>query len=234
MSSRVPSVVPIGGPGSRLPLIIVALLVGGVIVAVAKPWGDPTPRGGSPSSTADLAAVAPTAASSPSPGPSAADAQCQVESGWRLSAIQVNDGRPVKTWYSVAPARANGPTDATIPTIRIYAESLLRLGYCVGPVAALSVVADHASAWRVSPGRPPMTILLVKAIDPGLDELELGVLFDPPRGPTDVTARDWPAGRYVFAIDTGSLPEDRLWFAADLIPVSPHLDGPSASASASP
>jgi hypothetical protein len=234
MSSRGPSVVSIGGPGSRSPLIIVALLVGGLVVAVVKPWGDPTPRSGAPSSMADLAAVTPTVANSPSPGPSAANAQCQVESGWRLSAIQVNDGRPIKTWYSVAPALASGPTDSTIPTIRIYAESLLRLGYCVRPVAAPSVVADHVSAWRVSPGRPAVTIQLVKAIDPGLDELELGVLFDPPRGLTGVTPRDWAGGRYVFAVDTGSLPGDRLWFAADVSAVSARLAGPSAPASTSP
>jgi hypothetical protein len=229
MSSGGAPVAPVGGSGSRLPLIVIGVLAGALALAIAKPWaGSPSGAASSPR-TADARTTEPPPAISPPPGPSIADTVCHAETGWRLSTIETNNGRPIKTWYSVAPVAATGPSDPAMPTIRIYAESLQRLGYCAGLAAGLPVAVTSASGWRSSPVGTPAPIPLVRATEPGFDDSELGALFLPPPSVAGATPGDWPPGRYVFAVRTRPAPGDRLWFAAEVIAVGVRVTGPSVS-----
>jgi hypothetical protein len=162
----------------------------------------------------------------PSPTLSGDATACLAGSDWRLSALEVNDGLLVKTWYSLIPAGASGPVDAAIPTVRVYAESVQRLGFCAG--AGASPAGPDASAWAID-GRDRATMVaLTQADDPGLANAGLGWLFVPPVTGTGV-ARDWRPGHYVFEVGSGSRAADRRWFGVEIAAVGSGLTSSKAS-----
>jgi hypothetical protein len=212
---------------TRRPAIIVAVLSSLIALAVIKPWGGgPGPGGTAPHVAGQTASVPPTSAL-PSPSASNDIATCLAGSDWRVSALQVNDGRLVKSWYSVVPAIASRPIDAAIPTVRVYAESVRRLGFCAG--AGVGSSDPGVSAWRIDPSGRSMTLALTNADDPGLADAGLGMLFVPSATGTVGTPGDWSPGRYVFAVGIGPRAANRRWFAVEIVAVGPDLTSPAGS-----
>ena len=234
MPSSGQPVVPVGRPPGAGPLIAVGLALAFLAVAIVKPWGGgvgslPVPSGGSPSEPGQSNPGA-------SPEPSLPAEACNPEAGWRLFTIEVNAGHPVRTWYSIRPVAASGPTDGTIPTIRIYTEGLGRLGYCAGGSAAGSAPFDRASGWLVDAAGRARPIALVRAAEPGLDGSGRSALFEPPGPLSGDRPGDWPPGRYVLSVGPGEATADRLWFAAQVVVVdgatsTPRAPSPAPTAS---
>jgi len=229
MRSSGQPVEPVGRPLGPGPLIVVGLAIALVIVAVVKPWGGASGPGSSPVPPAGSADVLIQPSQTASPEASRVEDACNPDAGWRLFTVEVNAGRAVRTWYSISPVAASGPTDGSIPTIRIYTEGLGRLGYCAGSSEGGSAAFDRASGWRVDAAGKAQPIALVRAAEPGLDGSGRSALFEPPGPLVGDRPGDWPPGRYVLSVGPGETVADRLWFAAQVVTV----DG-ATSASGSP
>ena len=141
---------PVGGPAGRGPLVAAGVLVVLLLVAVAKPWA-----GGPDSGTPSQEPPSPSAEAALSPSPSATprlaeiDQACLNENGWRVFTVGTNAGVAVDTWYSIDPVRASGPTDPSIATLRVYTETLTRLGYCTAASGTLRRQVRTTEGWRV-------------------------------------------------------------------------------------
>src|SRR6266540_698248 len=141
----------------------------------------------------------------PAPQPPVADSACQPAGEWRLFTIESNAGQPLRTWYSLKPRAAAGPTDPSIPTIRIYTEGLQRLGYCAASSATVPPVILSTAAWQIVAGRVANAIPLIRAVEPDLDDPNAGALYSPPTSGS-ISPHTWPVGRYVFVVRLNGYP----------------------------
>ncbi len=228
MPSSGQPVVPVGRPLGPGPLIAVGLALALVAVAIVKPWGG-SGLGSSPVSPAGSVDVSPQPSRpAASPEPSLAEDACNPEAGWRVFTVEVNAGQAVRTWYSISPVAASGPTDGSIPTIRIYTEGLGRLGYCAGGSAGGSAAFDRASGWRVDDAGNAQPIALVRAAEQGLDGSGRSALYEPPGPLVGDRPGDWPPGRYVLSVGPGEATADRVWFAAQVVTIDVATRSPGS------
>jgi hypothetical protein len=213
---RVP-VVRIGGR-SREPLLLIGMIGLGIAVAFLKPWGPgvATPpvrasQAAEPAPIAELPSAAiPTVAAR-------ANSACDYGAAWRLLTIGQNAERLVETWYSAEPVHAEGPTDATIPVVRMFTDGLRELGYCavtqpVGPRPVLAV-----EAWRLVPGDPPVPIPLVRTSRYAPADPDVGALYAAPVSLGGTTAAVWPPGHYVLVVRYGPQPLEADWFSVAVV-----------------
>lgn len=218
MASHGVPVAPVGGPNGRIALIALGAIVASLLLAIAKPWAGPG------AGTIPTAAASPASASAApersAPAESApAIEACQAGAGWRLFVVEANAGRSGRTWYSMEPVAAAGPNDSTIPTIRVYAEALQRLGYCAETTIGRLRPILGTEAWRVPATGPARAIHLMAAREPGVTDPNLGALFIPPKTRAGTSPTAWPPGRYVFVVRFGPT-SPAQWFAAEVIAVS--------------
>jgi hypothetical protein len=210
-------VVPIGGHG-REPLLVIGLIALGIAIALLKPWGS----GAAPQSdsAAQPAAPAPIVVAALAPIPTAAPrayGACDYGPAWRLLTIGQNAGRLVETWYSADPVHALGPTDSSIPVVRMYSDGLRELGYCavtqpVGPRPVLAV-----EAWRLVPGDPPESIPLVRTSRFAPTDPNVGALYAAPVSLGGMAGVAWPPGHYVLVVRYGPQPLEADWFSVAVV-----------------
>ncbi len=211
------------------------LLLGAAVVAVAlvlavlKPWGSPGQRAepGLPSTVPAGLAASPGPTATP-PGYDMPGGQCFPGSAWRVYTIETNMGRLLRTWLSIEPGTAAGPRDPVIPFVRVVADRVLALGYCVGsgPDGPASLVGTRA--WALS-GRAAVPIVLAPLVGYMPSEPDLGAVYRPPEAspvaspgtlPGTSPAADagaWSRGRYVFAVRQGSADGDEQWFGVEIV-----------------
>lgn len=192
------------------PLVFVALVVGGILLALVKPWdgppdsspsaAGPTTEHGPRRATSGSATGPPTPApATPSPEQALA-ADCLAPPDWRVFTTERWLGGSVRAWTAVRPVAASGPEDPTIPILPVIAVAVTGLGYCApvtgaGRPAATGLVRQ----WRLDGGRArPLAPATMRPDRPTI----LGALYRPPVGA--VSARPpggWADGRYVFDVD---------------------------------
>ena len=189
----------------------------GLAVSVLKPWDAGV--GAAPESS-DAPRSAPTAfevgvASSPAPTRDPVRRFCLAPSGWRITSLEHFDQRTVRTWQTIDPIAATGPTDPAIPIGRLVSTRVMTIGWC-SPTDGTESDDEpvRVRAWVVTDpnaARPlPLRI--------GRGESGLGGDYRPPaRRVQQLEA--WPPGRYVLAVD-GPTPDTR-WFAIDVVRYQP-------------
>jgi hypothetical protein len=198
--------------------LVVALIALGVAIALLKPWGPgATTEPGRASQPAGPApVVAPALAPIPTTAPRVNGA-CDYGSAWRLLTVGQNAGHLVETWYSADPVHAQGPTDASIPVVRMYTDGLRELGYCavtqpVGPRPVLAV-----EAWRLVLGDPPEAIPLVRTSRFAPTDPDVGALYAAPVSPGGTAGVAWPPGHYVLVVRYGPQPLEADWFSVAVV-----------------
>jgi hypothetical protein len=190
----------------------------GVAVAFLKPWGPAvmTPPVQAFQAGAPAPIAAPPSVAIPTVAPRANSA-CDYGPAWRLLTVGQNAGRLVETWYSVDPVHAEGPTDATIPVVRMFTDGLRELGYCavtqpVGPRPVLAV-----EAWRLVPGAPPVSIPLVRTSRFAPTDPDVGALYAAPASLGGTVAAVWPPGHYVLVVRYGPQTVEADWFSVAVV-----------------
>ncbi|MFI5225656.1 MAG: hypothetical protein ACHQ3P_03160 [Candidatus Limnocylindrales bacterium] len=224
----------IRGGGLGTTMITASIIVVALLAAVVKPWGGPAP-GPTTSPIAVAAAptpatAAPSASLSPFDGPFGLVCYGGLE--WRLVMREINGVATVRTWYDMATVAADGPSDASIPFLRVHSEGVLSLGYCTNSDTSDLLSVASTTVWKVTPGRlpepiGPMRLSADSPVDP-----DVGSLFAPPRAP-DGSSATWTPGRYVFEVSYQGPFAQPAWFGVDIIAVHP-LDDPSETPSVAP
>jgi hypothetical protein len=206
-----------GGGGGRAVGIVISGIVLGLALSIVKPWGaesvgdpgatDRARAGGEP-----RAAAPPTPPATPSPTPDPLRRICLAPDGWRVMSVEVFDVRTVRTWQTIVPVEATGPSDPDIPVGRVISSRVLALGWC-SPIDGTETETEavRARAWRLgTDGTAERLALRVGAAESGR-----GGEYRPPADAGGDRPGEWRPGRYVFAIE-GPEPGTR-WFAVDII-----------------
>lgn len=200
----------------RGPVLLIVVVAVAIALAALKPWQAPAagdPRAMSPAPIAGLptrvtlATFTPAPTPAPSPTLSAVEAaalgardrrQCQSNLGWRVVTMEQSGSRRTRTLLAVDPrSTRDGPGDPRIPTVVLYAERLIGIGYCVPATdgAAVDRARPEVLIWRVGPAGPPVRVVGPVTLDAGL--VAAGESYF---GPPDGMPALWPPGRYVFEI----------------------------------
>lgn len=205
------------GPRLGLP-VLVTLAVLGILIALWKPWagegtGGPTAERAArpgPAEPRDRSRPAPSPLS-PEPTRDPSAIPCIGRTGWRVVAVERNQGRETRTWIAVEPVAASGPGERAIPVVRVVTERLLGLGFCTPEESDTAWGRLRASLWRIDPSGAPVALRGVRRIAPvssGTSEV-----YGPPPG----VGRAWPPGRYVFGFGDRSRPRWSAWFAVEVV-----------------
>ena len=214
-----------GANGLRLPVLLVVL---GILVAVAKPWGGgeatrPIP---SPSDSVGAAASSAPAAAQPSgaderrsPRPEGTDMTviCASPSTWSIATLQRWAGRPgaIRTWTVIEPTSASGPTDPSIPTVPIAANEIAAIGYCAPGISTTGPPSGAmGELYRVDASGAHLQ--RVVRLEPKVQDA-LGILWTPATlGHVSRTSSSgWPAGIYIVHVTDHGQGYDR-WLGADI------------------
>jgi hypothetical protein len=213
LSTRAPVEVVSVQRRDRTVWFLVGVVVAAVVLAILKPWSLAGPDSGPRSTLAALApTVSPSSSSSASTGPG--PETCLSHQAWRLVTAEHTSGRDIKSWIAVEPARADDPTDRSIPTVAVVADRLLGIGLCAPPFALLAVSGgESAVLWTVNGSAfIPVRLHALRTFD-GFGAGE-GQLYAPPRNVAVADA--WPYGRYL--IELRGLGDASLWFAFRVSP----------------
>ena len=138
---------PAGGPGRGLRAVLVLLAIG-LVLAVAKPWDVLAPPSSSPG-WEGAAISSPAPGSSPTPGPDdwadlSPRVACLGGSTWTAIVDQVDGPTASRAWTRLDLAPATGPTDPSIVRVRVYADVVLRIGFCAPLAIAAPAGGDGA------------------------------------------------------------------------------------------
>ncbi len=243
-----------GGPDRRL-RVAIALVATGVALAILKPWDLVPGRSAEADVEAPLesAHALRDAAASPRPTPWTGIGErlaCFSGRTWMVVVDERDDGRVTRSWTALAPAPAVGPADLAIVGTHVYAEAVLRLGFCAPAAATAEAEARpfDVDLWRLEHGSNDGDAREVpRRLVAGGTEGVGGALYAPGgridgRDPTAEPA--WPAGTYVFRVRlaaVGRAGPDEAWFAVELRgpwrgpdPASPVPTASPASDPASP
>jgi hypothetical protein len=228
---------PVRSRGVSRIVPIATFLVGIFLgAALAKPWDllFPAP---SPA-IAQRPAVSSSAGPTPSPSPSPPPAECAFAGGWRVFALGQPDplggdgstgagpsddpaartdiGNPLRRWLEIDPLRvASGPGDQRIPFVTIVSDRIAGIGYCPppdgqdGPPSAV-----RFDAWVLDGAGAPTPLLLHRATLGSTSTIRVPVYIgaDPPAG----TGERWPAGRYIFAVESTDPGAYGRWFGVEI------------------
>jgi hypothetical protein len=200
------------GPHPPVLSVGTVLIVGFLLLAVVKPWGDePAVRSEVASSAGPGPSVSATPSPTPSPALSRADAiaaECRAPFGWRIVTHQHAPGRDLRIWWAISPVAADSAWDPSIPFLSIVSDSILDLGYCAplfGPNRPAS--SGAVRVWRVDPANRTAELIAPRRIAPDFPDALVAV-YAPPAS-TGSAASPWPTGRYLFTVDG-------RWFGVDL------------------
>jgi hypothetical protein len=230
--------------------LVVALVVGALLVGIARPWDLLI---GNPRSPAPIEGPAAGASSTalPAPGKTVEPAAsrdplvpypalwttCGAPSGWRAATLQQWAGRsgPVRSWIAIDPVEATGPLDPSIPIAPVATDVVTAIGYC-SPLLDETRPPENARAslWSLRGGLAvPLTATLLEPAEPSA----LGGLWSP--ASEVAVLRDgheaWPPGRYVLRIRSDLGTFDR-WLGIEIVDLGSRSAGasPSPGASSSP
>lgn len=216
-----------------------------LVLAVLKPWA--APDGSGEAAVPGLASGGPAAAGA-SPGPTAtpsatppgldeAGGQCFPGTDWRLFAIEVNEGRPLRHWLSIEPGPATGSRDQAVPFVSVVTDSLLALGFCVGSGPDGPPPLAGVRAWAQAPASTgqdvPVALAPLVAYLP--HDPDLGAIYEPPPASTGAAGIAWTPGRYVFevrqgpSVREGSVEGDEWWFGVEVVAAPSASAAPGAS-----
>jgi hypothetical protein len=208
----------------------IGLVVGLIIIAIAKPWGTPT-RAPAPHDGAPAAAGAgpgfrelapPTPTSDPEIEAALGRALCNAPPQWRLVTMEYTAIGDSRTMYGAVPAEASGPADPSIPTAHLSAIRLYGIGLCSPDASgrpSLDKPLEGVTLWQIPRLGEPLRVDRVFILDQGL--FRLGeAYFGPQPGELDPVLaahvpRIWQPGRYVFQIDQSGDGSPSLWLALD-------------------
>lgn len=235
------------GDGSRL-WVAAIVVVAALVAAVVKPWAW---LGDEPG--ADAGGPPDALPSTPGPSPRATPhdwvlldgrVACLGNNEWLGLVDLVDGGRQARSWTSVEPVAVTGPDDPAIARVRVFADAVLRIGFCAPVARAAGTLSPDSRldvrAWRAAaPGAAGPAVEIRPVVASGGTLADGGLLLAPPGGATT-----WPRGRYVLrALLAGAGPGggDAAWLAIDLrgpwAPPSPAVPAPEltpAAASPSP
>jgi hypothetical protein len=203
-----------------------------LLAAVIKPWGSPS----SPAPLAGTVADVGASAARPSPAASTIPAAPSVgpgqlvcaPSGWDVVSIDRIADWTVRTWVPAVPVAAGGPSDPSIPTIRLESPEVVSVGVCGPSHPAADGMAEATlvvAAWQLGHGAPRgFDVATVEAV--GLDA-RLARLYAPTPAISGRPA--WPPGRYVLELaplagtraTVGTDGTPPRWFIAVSVPGPP-------------
>ena len=195
-------------------LAILAVMTG---VAIAKPWGAPTPDP-APSADREAALVraatptaTPLASDDPESAAGAVASICFDPPSWRVATVERWHDQTIRVWRAIVPvAKAAGPDDQNVPVTHVVSEGVIELGWCA-PVVGPTLANGSASieVWRRTTGGS--TALALTRRQPATEPSPYGALYG---SPTARRAAVWNDGTYVFLHrDSGG---QESWFAVDV------------------
>jgi hypothetical protein len=196
-----------------------ALVVALIVVAMIKPWGDPTVRVALPAPpvrTQPASSETPVARPTPSADPALIAAEfgalCIATPSWRLITMETSELGDSRTVYAIPPVTATGPTDTSIPLTGVTAKKLLAMGVCrpSGLDDGSAEAEFGAHIWALGPdGRPVREATAI--LD--ADLYAVGEEYYAPA--TNQSPAPWTAGRYEVEIPNASSSGASLWFAVN-------------------
>ena len=208
----------------------VAMMALAIGLAVAKPWAalhDDATAAVARSSVSPAAVAAPPASAPGAPsatGSKAAelevDTLCFGTDIWLVAYVERWQGRTLRVWRALEPARsASGPDDLAIPILSGASGAVTQLGWCAPVVGARRPTGSESVQVWVRSATGTRAIHLERS--PPTDRPSLfGAMYRSPTrsiGPLGQTVEDaWPAGRYVFRLVDGDRTE--TWFAIEVEP----------------
>ncbi len=230
-------VVRSGGADRRFSVGIGLVLVA-VGLAALKPWGGtslpadvgvggiPTARPAAAGASLLVETPAPTARALGLDDPGG---QC-FPTGWRLFTLQEDVGRSLRSWMSLEPSGAAGPLDRAIPFVRIVADHVFAVGFCVGVGPSELKPISAVGAWSLPESGQPVALELQPLIAYIPSRPDAGAVYRPPG--SAASEDEWPAGRYIFVVRYGGSPEDDAWFGLEIVHFEPSQPAPQPESSA--
>ena len=228
---------PVRSKGVSRVVPIATFLVGIFLgAALVKPWDLIFPAAAP--AIAQRPTVSASAGPPPSPTPSPPPAECAFAGGWRVFAlgqpdilggdgstgtagssaepIRTDIGNPLRRWLEVDPLQqASGPGDQRIPFVTIVSDRIAGIGYCAPPDGN-DGPPDGArfDAWRLDSGGAPVPVPLHRTTLGSTSTIRVPVYIgaDPPAG----TIAHWPAGRYIFAVESTDPGAYGRWFGVEI------------------
>jgi hypothetical protein len=175
---------PRGGPGRGL-RALVALVALGIVLAVVKPWAwfAPPPEASAPGPEGTATAASGRSGSTPVPSPWTDLSEriaCFSDWSW-MAVVDWTDGpTSARSWTRLDPVPATGPTDRAIAATHLYADSVLRIGFCAPAADSLDA---RVRAWRLVPepaaGAAEATEVALVPVAGG-SAADHGALYEPP------------------------------------------------------
>ena len=195
-----------------------ALVVAVIVVALIKPWGEPSGRVPPPPPVAlhPTPIVTPVAQATATADPEViaaeAGALCFAVPTWRLITMETSELGDTRTMYATRAVAAAGPDDRAIPPTDITATKLIAIGVC-RPSSPRDLGGGSpapefdAHIWALgSDGQPVREATSV--LDANL--FAFGEAYYAP-----ASVATWAAGRYSVEIPNGAGSGESLWFAVD-------------------
>jgi hypothetical protein len=222
---------PVRSRGVSRVVPIATFLVGLFLgAALVKPWDLLFPAATPTIAQRPIASASAGPQASPSPSPE--PAECAFAGGWRVFALGQPDplggdgstgatgpsadpaartdiGNPLRRWLEVEPLRvATGPADQRIPFVTIVSDRIGGIGYCPppdgkdAPPGPVQFDAWHLDGSGAATTLPPASTIQV-AVYIGADR---------PAG----SSERWPAGRYIFAVESIDPGVYGRWFGVEI------------------
>lgn len=196
-----------------------ALVVALIVVALIKPWGDPSVRVALPASpiqaqvaSSDTPVVHATPSADPALIAAELGALCIAPPTWRLITMETSELGDSRTMYAIGAVTATGPGDASIPLTGVTAKELVAIGVCrpSGLDTRPATAQFEARIWALGPdGRPVREATSI--VD--ADLYAVGEAYYAPA--TNPTPAPWSAGRYEVEIPNAGSSGESLWFAVN-------------------